>query len=145
MRLLLICLFLIASCSQLEPGQKYKRTSHACAIDMPRPNLSFKANSPIPFSGWMYDENDESFVPEHLVLSVFSADKQLIYQADAPRNSRADVAKAFHKPTLEMSGFTHTIPANLLKPGEYEVIITEDSENFLVECYLKPFRINVID
>lgn len=132
------CLFMVG-CAEQGAGDKYISDSSACAIDGPTSNSKFSANSPIAFSGWFYDDN-ENTVPEHVFIKLTTFDQQVVYQADAQRFNRPDVAKAIHA-GLEMAGFNHTIPAKALKPGNYLVVVTQETERIFEECNKQPFKL----
>ena len=139
--LLLFYMFLVG-CDSKVSGDKYISDSSACAIDGPAPNSKFSVNSPIAFSGWFYDDN-ENTVPEHVFIKLTTFDQQVVYQADAQRFNRPDVAKAIHA-GLEMAGFNHTIPAKSLKPGNYLVVVTQETERIFEECNKQSIKL-VID
>jgi YbbR domain-containing protein len=83
--------------------------------------------------GWAYNVNSNS-VPKDISIQIVSASNDVAVTAPLNRSSRPDVAKAFSKPELEMSGFVGKVDVSGLASGTYSVKIIQQEGTTRYVC-----------
>jgi len=89
----------------------------------------------VVFAGWMAEVDDNSRIPDNVVLKVSSKDTTPIY-LQALRVPRLDVNQSLKIPGDVDVGFSRIIE-NSLKPGTYEVEMVQDTGNGLKSCGIR--------
>lgn len=97
-----------------------------CSLDSPPASAEVIVSKKFEPWGWAYNKADGS-IPKDVTLELVSSDKTVVATVSAVRASRADVAKAFSKPELEMAGFGGSMDISAVKPGIYSInVIQQD-------------------
>ncbi|MFJ2683761.1 hypothetical protein ACIOYV_08460 [Pseudomonas sp. NPDC087342] len=130
---------LLAGCD----GDKftYVAANDYCSFDSPVVQAKIPTSAPLETWGWAYNVSSGA-IPKDVSIQIVSSKGDAVATAPLSRSSRPDVAKAFSKPELEMSGFVGKVDVSAVPSGTYTVKIIQQEGTKKYVCS-SPVKLNL--
>ncbi|CRM44845.1 hypothetical protein AOA59_07595 [Pseudomonas sp. 2822-15] len=122
---------LLAACDSGKPAGVV--ANDFCSFDSPVTATTLQTTEPFEPWGWAYNVKAGS-IPKDVSIEIVSASNDVAASAPLTRSARPDVAKAFSKPELEMSGFVGKVDVSGLASGTYTVKIIQQEGTTRYVC-----------
>ena len=110
----------------------------SCNVDSPANNAELSSKQDFKIAGWAYDKKTAT-APDKISLELYGNENKIII---ATRVSRPDIVKAFNSSAIEMSGYDAIVPAYSISPGQYELVIVQETPEHKIKC-VKGHAINI--
>lgn len=119
----------------------YVPANDYCSFDSPVAQTKIPTSAPLETWGWAYNLAAGT-VPKDVSIQLVSSKGDVVVTAPLSRSSRPDVAKAFSKPDLEMSGFAGKVDISAVASGIYTVKIIQQEGMRRFVC-TSPVKLNL--